>query len=73
MNPRTIIFSGVMTALIGAMIGLAVSHIARREARKPIIIISGAVVGFIIGASTTSIQQEKQQRERELEDSDSQE
>jgi F0F1-type ATP synthase assembly protein I len=73
MNPRTIISSGIITALIGAMIGLAVSHIAQREARKPIIIISGAVVGFALGAFTESIRQEKRQREKDFEDSDSQE
>lgn len=73
MNPRTIIFSGIMTALIGAMIGLAVSYISQREARKPIIVISGAVVGFTLGAVMESIRQEKRQRDQEVEDSDKQE
>jgi ABC-type multidrug transport system permease subunit len=73
MNPRTIIFSGIMTALIGAMIGLAVYHISQRETRKSIIVISGAVVGFTIGSFMASIQQEKQQRDREFGDSDKEE
>jgi hypothetical protein len=55
------------------MIGLAVSYISQREARKPIIVISGAVVGFTLGAVMESIRQEKRQRDREFEDSDSQE
>lgn len=73
MNFRTIILSGIMTALIGAMFGLALSYIAQREARKPIIIVSGAVLGFALGAFQASVRQQRQQRDEEWEESDRQE
>ena len=65
MNVRLIIFSGIMAGLIGAMIGLAVSTIAQREQRKPIIIIGGACLGFAIGAVHESIKEQKEERYEE--------
>lgn len=65
MNVRLIIFSGIMASLVGAMIGLAVSTIAQREQRKPIIIIGGACLGFAIGAVQESIRQQKDERYEE--------
>jgi hypothetical protein len=62
MNYRSIIFSGIMAALIGAMIGLAISHIAQRVERRRILVIGGATLGFVIGAFQQSIIEEKKQR-----------
>ena len=63
MNIRTIIFSGIMTALIGAMLGLAVNHISQRTSRKPASVIGGAVLGFVIGSGYEAIQQNKHDEE----------
>jgi hypothetical protein len=68
MNIRLIVFSGIMNALIGAMIGLAVCQLARREERKPIIIIGGASLGFGIGVVFQAIKEEKDQRDEEYEE-----
>jgi presenilin-like A22 family membrane protease len=71
MNIRTIIFSGIIAALIGAMIGLAVARISQRESRAKAIIIGGASLGFIVGAVQESIRQQKDQideEDKELED-----
>ncbi|GBF82003.1 hypothetical protein [Aphanothece sacrum] len=70
MNFRVIIFSGIMTALIGAMMGLAVAKIAQREQRQPILIIGGATVGFVIGAFQSSVQQRQKLRDEEYEESE---
>lgn len=59
MNIRMIIFSGIMTALIGAMLGLAVNHISQRTSRRPVAVIGGAVLGFVIGSAYQAIQQSK--------------
>ena len=66
MNIRMIIFSGIMTALIGAMIGLAIVKISQRELRTKAIIIGGASLGFGIGAAYQAIRQEKEEREEEF-------
>lgn len=68
MNLKAIIFAGIMSALIGAMIGIAVVHIAQREQRRRPIIITGATVGFIIGAVQQAVRNEKQEREDEYEE-----
>ena len=63
MNIKTIIFSGIMTALIGAMLGLAINHISQRTARKPVAVIGGAVLGFVIGSAYEAVQQNKPDEE----------
>ena len=63
MNIRTIIFSGIMTALIGAMFGLAVNHISQRTSRRPVSVIGGAVLGFVIGSAYEAVQQNKHDEE----------
>ncbi|ACK64590.1 conserved hypothetical protein [Rippkaea orientalis PCC 8801] len=70
MNIRVIIFSAIMTALIGAMIGLALTKISQREQRRNILIIGGASVGFVIGAFQASIREQKRIRDEEFGDSD---
>ncbi|MGK7917271.1 MAG: hypothetical protein AB4038_17285 [Prochloraceae cyanobacterium] len=61
MNVRVIIFSGIMTALIGAMIGLAVAKISQRELRTKGMVIGGAILGFAVGAMQESVRQQKNQ------------
>ena len=63
MNIRMIIFSGIMSALIGAMLGLAVNHISQRASRKPTTVIGGAVLGFVIGSAFQAVQQNKHDEE----------
>ena len=62
MNVRLLIFSGIMTALAGAFLGLIVAHIAERESRRPAAIATGSTLGFVIGVGYEAIQQN---RERE--------
>ncbi|MDJ0508111.1 MAG: hypothetical protein QNJ64_02475 [Crocosphaera sp.] len=71
MNLRKIIFAGIVTALIGAMFGLAVTKIAQREQRRKIMLITGASLGFVIGAFQESVQQQKKIRDDEYGDSNS--
>ena len=63
MNFKIIIFSGIMSALIGAMLGLAVNYISQRTARRPVAVIGGAVLGFVIGSGYQAIQQNKPDEE----------
>ncbi len=70
MNIRVIIFSGIMAALIGAMFGLAVTKISQREQRKPILIVGGATIGFVVGAFQASVREQKRLRHDEFGESD---
>ena len=70
MNIRVILFNGIMTALIGAMLGLAVAHIGQRAARQKIIIIGGASLGFGVGAVAAAVRQQQQSRGGEFENFD---
>ncbi|TVQ46125.1 MAG: hypothetical protein EA365_06485 [Gloeocapsa sp. DLM2.Bin57] len=63
MNRRKIIFAGIMTALAGAMIGLAVAYIRDRRDRP--VVVTGAVLGFIIGVGKESIGQQSRIRNTE--------
>lgn len=59
MNFRLMIFSGIMMALIGAMLGLAVNTISQRPERRQIAVIGGASLGFVIGAFYEAVRQNK--------------
>ncbi len=63
MNIRKIVFAGIITALIGAMFGLAVTRIAQRPQRRKIMLVTGATLGFAIGAFQESVQQQKKIRD----------
>ncbi len=65
MNIRTVIFNGLMTALVGAMIGLAIVHISQRDLRRRPILITGAVLGFTLGSFQEAIRQQKRLRDQE--------
>ena len=62
MNLRMLIFSGIITALVGALLGLVIAHIAERESRRPAAIIVGSSLGFAIGLGYEAMQEN---RERE--------
>lgn len=62
MNIRMVIFSGIMTALIGAVIGLGVSNIAQKETREKIVVVTGATLGFLIGSGFQAVKQQKTER-----------
>ncbi len=79
MNLRLILFSGVVTALIGAGTGLAISQIERNPSQmtykppyeyqtiyKRYWVVSGAVVGFVIGAALQRVRELKEERDKEL-------
>lgn len=60
MNFRVVIFSGIMTALVGVMVGLALAYISQRELRKNVIVVGGASLGFVLGATSSMVMQQKQ-------------
>lgn len=62
MNIKMVIFSGIMTALIAAMISLAISEIAQKQARKKGIIIVGTTLGFLVGAAYQGVCQQEKER-----------
>ena len=51
MNRRVILSSGIMTALVGIVVSIALVHIAGKEMRKPLVMGGGAVLGFVLGSS----------------------
>ena len=59
MNYRSIIFSGIMSALVFSVIALAIAHIADKVERKKIIIIGGATLGFGIGVLQQAVIEQK--------------
>jgi acyl-[acyl carrier protein]--UDP-N-acetylglucosamine O-acyltransferase len=67
MNYRSIIFSGIMSALVFAMIGLAIGRIAQKVERRKVIVIGGATLGFAIGVFQQAVIEHKNQR-REYEE-----
>lgn len=62
MNLRMLIFTGIMTALVGAFLGLVVAHIAEKQSRQKVAIVVGSTLGFAIGVGYEAMQQN---RERE--------
>jgi hypothetical protein len=64
MNVRMLIFSGIMTALAGALLGLVVAHIAQRESRQQTaIIVVGSGLGFAVGIGYEAMQQNREREE----------
>lgn len=68
MNRRVILCSGIMTALVGIVVSIALVHIAGKELRKPLVIGGGAALGFIVGSSFSMIMQQKEERAEEYND-----
>jgi hypothetical protein len=68
MNRRVVLSSGIMTALVGIVMSIALVHIAGRELRKPLVVGGGAALGFVLGSSFSMIMQQKQERSDEYND-----
>lgn len=60
MNLRMLIFTGIMTALSGALLGVVVVHLAERESRQRVAIVVGSTVGFAIGVGYEAMQQNRE-------------
>ena len=60
MNVRMLVFSGIITALVGALLGLVVAHIAERESRQKAAIVVGSTLGFAIGVGYEAMQQNRE-------------
>lgn len=60
MNIKIILFNGIMAAVMGAMLGIAVAHIGQRQGRERVIMTGGAVLGFIVGAVQGCISQQRE-------------
>uniref|UniRef100_B8HPN5 Uncharacterized protein n=1 Tax=Cyanothece sp. (strain PCC 7425 / ATCC 29141) TaxID=395961 RepID=B8HPN5_CYAP4 len=72
MNIKLIIFSAVVTALVGAMLGVATSEIARTRFQsaiyrepQPKYAIVGGITGLVVGAAQESIRQLKKKQDEE--------
>lgn len=80
MNFRLAIFAGIMTGLIGAMIGLALAKIAERrpipraenESIERKFAVVGGALGFGLGVVLDGIRQQKAEIEGEVEELDEQ-
>ena len=60
MNVRMLVFSGIITALVGALLGLVVAHIAERESRQKTAVVVGSTLGFAIGVGYEAMQQNRE-------------
>ena len=86
MNMRIIIFSGIMTALLGGMFGIAIAEITKqpyqccptgkmdlgfsRPRRSRIYGIAGAIAGFTVGVVQASLRQTIEENENIEENND---
>ncbi len=82
MNIKLIIFSGIMTALVGAVIGLAATKIGQRNFNQleyegqyykglhEKYVLIGVGLGFAVGAGQECIRELKAERNREPEQQD---
>jgi len=74
MNFRLVLFSGLVTALVGAGIGYGISRIERNPSqvnyKNPynyqIIYGAGAALGFCVGAGLQMVKELKEERDREM-------
>ncbi len=83
MNRKLILFSGIVTALAGAAIGLAAAEMGKGDLRQlryesqvyadvqKYYIIVGATLGFAVGAGQECVRELKAERDRELEEEES--
>lgn len=72
MNRKLIGFCSLMTAIVGAILGIAVAELAENQYASPIYqnmhrkyAIGGAVLGLLVGAGQETVRQLKGQRDRE--------
>ena len=62
MNFKMLIFSGIMTALAGAILGLVINHISSVRSRQLTYIIVGSTLGLAIGVGYEAVQQNKHEK-----------
>jgi hypothetical protein len=74
MNIKLVIFSGIISAGIGAVVGLSASELARPKYQSNIYqnlhskyAAAGAVVGLVAGTGQEAVRQLKKQRDKEEE------
>ncbi|MGJ3245037.1 MAG: hypothetical protein ACFE0I_03060 [Elainellaceae cyanobacterium] len=72
MNVRLVIFSGIVTAIVGTVLGIGVAEIAEPQYESPIYqnveqkyAIAGAVIGFAVGIGQECVRQIKHQQQEE--------
>jgi hypothetical protein len=80
MNSKLILFSGIITALLGSVFGLAAAHLGQpdfdrlkyesqvyEDLHNRYYALIGAGLGFSVGVSQECVRQLKAQRDKELE------
>lgn len=78
MNFRLVIFSGLLTAMVGAVLGIAAAEICNYKSNQiaysiqekqldPIYIVVGAAMGAIVGAGQETVRELKQIYEEDME------
>jgi hypothetical protein len=60
MNLRMLIFTGIITAHVGALLGVVAVHIAEKESRQTAAVLVGSTVGFAIGVGYEAMQQNRE-------------
>lgn len=72
MNGRLIVFSAVLTAIVGSVVGVAAAEIAQPKFQSemyrnlhPKYAVVGSIVGLVVGGSQEAIRQLKKQRDQE--------
>lgn len=63
MNIKMLLFTGIITAFAGALLGLIVAHIAERESRPKVAIVVGSSLGFTIGIGYEAMQYNRKREE----------
>ncbi|MEO0377073.1 MAG: hypothetical protein AAF329_21155 [Cyanobacteria bacterium P01_A01_bin.17] len=56
-----LIFSGIITALVGAALGVVIDHVSQIKSRRATIILVGSTLGFAIGVGYEAVQQQKEE------------
>lgn len=51
-----------MTALVGLMLGIALTEIAQKEHRKNIYMVGGSTLGFVLGFAFQGVKQQKDEQ-----------
>jgi Na+/H+-dicarboxylate symporter len=72
MNTRLVVFSGMITAIVGTILGLGVAEVAQPQYQSEIYqnaqqkyAIAGAVIGLSVGMGQECVRQLKQQQQEE--------
>ncbi|WP_110986357.1 hypothetical protein [Acaryochloris thomasi] len=58
-----LIFSGIVTAFVGAALGVVIDHVSQTKSRRATIILVGSTLGFVIGVGYEAVQQQKEEKQ----------